>query len=329
LTPVQSSLDRIRDLVAKFLRYAKPDLNASHAPRSINELSTTVQSMLKDPFEKMDILIRTELEGLLPDVLIDYASMEQVFINILTNAKQALLETPNWAKKIVINTSKVKLDEQASSILNISPGNYVEVKISDNAQGIPADVLPKIFQPLFTTKGRIQSTGMGLATSQSIVQALGGSIAAKSEVGKGTTFSIYLPEYEKPEAPLFDSSAVIYGQGQRIMVLDPDPMLGELELQRLNILAYSPELYTEIDETLFKQLDQFEAIVIRQKNGNDVSHIIEKILVAQKDKKIILVSDKPPLLESPNLVWIERKKQSSKEYMWLFSQTLNDLLGMK
>jgi two-component system cell cycle sensor histidine kinase/response regulator CckA len=83
-----------------------------------------------------------------------------------------------------------------------TPGRYVRLDVRDDGEGIPEDILPKIFDPFFTTKALGKGTGLGLATVYGIVEQSGGSIFVESELGRGTVFSIYLPQTaESPESP--------------------------------------------------------------------------------------------------------------------------------
>jgi signal transduction histidine kinase len=114
--------------------------------------------------------------GTLPKVLARGGELNQVFLNLLTNAAQS------GAKRIVVRTRHVD--------------DTVEIQISDDGQGIPADVLPRIFDPFYTTKPVGSGTGLGLSISLGIVRGHDGTIDVTSEPGKGTTFTLRLPHRE-------------------------------------------------------------------------------------------------------------------------------------
>ncbi|MGH9429548.1 MAG: two-component system sensor histidine kinase NtrB, partial [Terriglobia bacterium] len=133
-----------------------------------------------------------------PAVSIDYAQMKQVFVNIMVNALQAL----GGQGKIQIACGPSSVFQRAGSSVhgNVSEKNlsrqvdlapYAWVRVEDNGQGIPNEVLSKIFYPFFTTKEK--GSGIGLAIAQKIVDSHHGSIDVESEVGKGTVFTIKLP----------------------------------------------------------------------------------------------------------------------------------------
>jgi len=133
-------------------------------------------------FEKIDLQI--DLTPDLPPIHGDEQALQQVFINLILNAVDAL--PPKG--KITITASK---SEQA---------RFIEIRVSDNGPGIPEHIQPRIFDPFFTTKVKEKGTGLGLSVSQGIVHRLGGSITVESGVGRGTTFIVLLPTTEVPSS---------------------------------------------------------------------------------------------------------------------------------
>jgi signal transduction histidine kinase len=132
--------------------------------------------------EKIDL--RTELASDLPPIHGDEQALQQVFINLVLNAVDAL--PPRG--KITIAASKSR------------QAGFIEIRVSDNGPGIPEHILPRVFDPFFTTKVKEKGTGLGLSVSQGIVHRLGGSIDVESRVGQGTTFIILLPTTEVPSS---------------------------------------------------------------------------------------------------------------------------------
>jgi two-component system NtrC family sensor kinase len=145
---------------------------------------TNINEILEETLEFLENEARYRAIGLqanyatdLPLTTTDPTQLQQVFLNIINNAIDAIGKDG----EIVINTR------------DIAKNNELAVEISDNGPGIPKEVLQKIFDPFFTTKAVGQGTGLGLSIAYSIVEKLGGRIMVASEEGKGTTFSIYLP----------------------------------------------------------------------------------------------------------------------------------------
>ncbi len=132
------------------------------------------------------IRLETYLPDNLPPVHGDEQLLGQVFVNLILNAVDVL---PQRQGRITISIDKDRQDE------------YVAVSITDNGPGIPEHILRRIFDPFFTTKPEGKGTGLGLSVSRGIVQQLGGYIRVESEVGKGTTFTVFLPTTEIPFEP--------------------------------------------------------------------------------------------------------------------------------
>jgi two-component system cell cycle sensor histidine kinase/response regulator CckA len=160
-----------------------------------------VNSVLGQMKEMLRRLIREDIQlDLLPGtdigwVKADPIHLEQVVLNLVTNARDAM---PNGGR-LAIETGKIDLgDDFKDNFLPMVPGRYVMLTVSDTGTGMDADTLKNVFEPFFTTKEQGKGTGLGLATVYGIVQQSGGYIFATSELGRGTTFTIYLPRVEEP-----------------------------------------------------------------------------------------------------------------------------------
>ena len=172
----------------------------------------------------------------LPSVKMDPAQIDQILANLCVNARDAI----DGAGTITIRTGRTLLDEVfCAKSANIVPGDYIILTVTDNGCGIEADLLEKIYEPFFTTKGMF-GTGLGLATVYGIVKQNRGTIEVESEPGKGTTFSIYLPipaagEIQHPP-PL--PEAFRPGQGETVLMVEDDPAMLQLGRTMLEGLGY-------------------------------------------------------------------------------------------
>ena len=132
----------------------------------------------------------------LMSVRADRRQLEQVIMNLVVNARDAM----DGGGEISIETRNMKLQSDLVRDRAVVPrGEYVLVKVTDNGAGIPKEKCSKIFEPFFTTKGTGEGTGLGLSTVYGIIKQSGGFIFVDSEVGKGSTFTIFFPTYDKPE----------------------------------------------------------------------------------------------------------------------------------
>ncbi|MFH1685634.1 MAG: PAS domain S-box protein [Candidatus Micrarchaeota archaeon] len=183
---------------------------------------------------------------------VDRTQIDQVISNIVTNAKYAM---PSGGR--------IRIDLRPYSVfqhgpLPLRPGEYVRISIADEGAGIPPEVLPKIFEPYFTTKGS-EGTGLGLATSFSIVKKHDGHLAVETELGKGTTFIIYLPiSNQVPEQAPRKSNSIMPGHG-RILVMDDEEFIRSLALRVIRSIGYSCDCARNGEEAVHMYHDALES----------------------------------------------------------------------
>jgi two-component system cell cycle sensor histidine kinase/response regulator CckA len=140
------------------------------------------------------VTIVTELHPALWLTKADRTQIEQVLMNLTTNARDAMPE----GGRLTITTGNVVIAAASSGPQPNVPGQYVRLNVSDTGLGIPDDIRSKIFDPFFTTKDLGKGTGLGLASVYGIVRQSGGTIRVDSEVNRGTTFTIHLPRTTEP-----------------------------------------------------------------------------------------------------------------------------------
>jgi two-component system, NtrC family, sensor kinase len=169
-------VDRAKKVTHRLLGFARR-MEPVREKVDINKLLDETIDFLKNEAHYRNITINTAYQPTVPTTVSDSSQIQQVFLNILNNAIDALGKDGAIDVKTSFNTK----DEQ------------IVITIADNGPGIPDEQLNRIFDPFFTTKEVGTGTGLGLSISYSIVEKLGGRILVASEVGKGTTFTIYLP----------------------------------------------------------------------------------------------------------------------------------------
>ncbi|TVM32530.1 two-component sensor histidine kinase [Oceanidesulfovibrio marinus] len=172
---VLSECERIRAIVVNLLDFAKPKV-ASFSPGDINEVINRTLGLVQNMLDVSDIEVHLDLDSGIPTVNMDKHQINQVFVNIITNAIQAMKPGQDLT---IRTTTTEKRDE-------------VHIVIEDTGKGMSPETLSHIFDPFFSTKG-VDGTGLGLSVSYGIVKNHSGTITASSEVDKGTTFEIHLP----------------------------------------------------------------------------------------------------------------------------------------
>jgi signal transduction histidine kinase len=184
----------------------------------VNGIIADLEKMLRRLIGE-DIEYATVLEGSLGHVEADSGQIQQILMNLVINARDAM---PGGGK-LTVETKGINLDEEYSSAHNGVPaGRYVSIEVTDTGSGMSAEVQARIFEPFFTTKEVGKGTGLGLSTVYGIVQQCRGHIWVYSELDRGTTFKIYLPCVEQPltSTGLSSSPAPVAGHETLLVVED-------------------------------------------------------------------------------------------------------------
>jgi len=159
-------------------------------------------------------------------ILGDPIQIHQVLTNLCTNAAHAMDKTGG---ELEVSLQRVLIEDDALD-LDVTPGPYLRLSVRDTGPGMTAKVMTRIFDPYFTTKWKGHGIGLGLSIVHGIVKSHGGAISCKSAPGKGTTFDIYLPEYEFSKEDAETKAEIAHTIGEK-RILDLDKNLTRKQLK--------------------------------------------------------------------------------------------------
>jgi two-component system cell cycle sensor histidine kinase/response regulator CckA len=261
LDEIQKATQRASDLTHHLLAFSR---------RQIMEMKILdLNTLLKD-LDKMlhrvigeDIQLTYRLSDDIGKVRVDPGQMEQVILNLAVNARDAM---PSGGK-LTIETSNAELDEAyAHAHIGSKPGRYVMMSVSDTGLGMSPEVKERAFEPFFTTKEKGKGTGLGLSTCYGIVKQSGGNIWAYSELGRGTTFKVYLPRVDESpkEEKGEDKAAEIFKGTETILAVED-----EIEVRKLVAEILKGQGYTVIEAS-----DGQEAVKVSRENAGKKIHLL-------------------------------------------------------
>ena len=209
---------------------------------------------------KKDLSIYRELAEDLLAIEADPGQIEQVLLNLLVNAADAM---PGGGD-LILKTFNVTHNDIKNKLYDPKPGNYVLLTVSDTGTGMDKETMERIFDPFFTTKEMGRGTGLGLASSYGIIKAHGGYIDAESKKGQGTTFSICLPASEKEiQQVVKTAERVIEGTGT-VLLVDDEEVIREVGRDLLKAMGYR----------VLIARDGKEALEVYRKNRDDIEIVI-------------------------------------------------------
>ncbi len=199
---ILNHIKRLDRTVKDLLNYARPR-RPHFMPLKINDIIDKAVFFVYPEAKKQNVVLETENIGEIPDVMVDPDQMQQVFLNLMINAVQAM---PNGGKlKVTTLISEKNGGTDRDDFQGQSGRDVIVIRFEDSGRGIESDYLESIFEPFFTKKSK--GTGLGLAISRRIAQEHGGDITVKSEAGKGSVFILFLPTAEKAPDERSDPSA--------------------------------------------------------------------------------------------------------------------------
>ena len=234
--PIVAAAERGASLTQLMLAFARRQ-TLEPSTFDLNEVVTRMNALLRRTIgENVEVDLR--LTKSLWAVTADIRQMETAILNIVLNARDAMPQ----GGKLTIETGNVELSEDyAAQSVEVTPGQYVMMALSDTGSGIAPEVLDRIFEPFFTTKPVGKGTGLGLSMVHGFVKQTGGHIQIYSEVGHGTSVKIFLPRADADATTVVKSArapAALATGAESILVVEDDPYVRTFAVQQLRRLGY-------------------------------------------------------------------------------------------
>jgi signal transduction histidine kinase len=293
LDGIQEAAERAAELTRQLLAFARRQL----VEPKLLQLDDRVRSTQKLLGRLLgeNIRVETELTCSSWSVLIDPGQLDQVIVNFAVNARDAMPA----GGQLSIRSREVSLaSPKSSALFTLGAGDYVLLEVADEGTGMDAETRRRVFEPFFTTKGGTKGTGLGLATCYGIIVQAGGAIFLESELGRGTTFQVYLPRAALGGAGnvrLAGAAPVAkVGRGETVLVVEDDASVRQLTTRILKQAGYevldAESLLEALAVTRARQgaLDLLLTdMVLPDGSGSEVA---ERISQLRPDVRVLFVS---------------------------------------
>jgi signal transduction histidine kinase len=289
---IREETERCKKIVENFLSLARRN-GSEKTSCNINELLTMILNLKKHGLHQHGIQVCTDLDPQMPPVIADPHLLRQVFVNLITNAGQALQEIDS---------------DRTLTIVGSSDGSVVRIRFTDNGPGIAPEILPRIFDPFFTTRDVGTGSGLGLSICYTIVKEHGGAISVESEPSHGTTFTVELPLRLPSAADVAESRAAATPDGgrpaQRILVVDDEEQILSLFTRFLSSEGYPVDVARSGNEAMNRVRGQtYGAVILDLRLGNEDGRDLYRGLVALQPNlqhRVLFISgdlDSPPVAD--------------------------------
>jgi CheY-like chemotaxis protein len=236
LATIEVSSKRGADIVRQVLSFAR-GMEGQKIEVQPQDLLHDIQAIIKDTFPK-NIRPNFSHPNNIWTIQGDPTQLHQILLNLCVNARDAMPE----GGSLVISVENAVLDEQYASMhIEAKAGKYVVIQVTDSGTGIPPTIIDRIFEPFFTTKEIGKGTGIGLSTVIAIVKSHGGFVNVYSELGKGTTFKVYLPAMEpssEARKKKTELTSLPQGNGETVLIVDDETSILTITKQTLEAFGY-------------------------------------------------------------------------------------------
>lgn len=286
---IEQYVEEGASMTEQVLGYAR-DAKYVVEPTNINDIITRANELLT--VTRKDVNIVSSLSKDIWKINADRGQIKQVVLNIYNNAWQAMPDGGD----LLVKTRNIVIKEESEAHLNIEPGYYVELSVSDTGHGMEQSTIKRIFDPFFTTRATGQGTGLGLASAHGIIKSHAGYIHVESVLKKGTTFKIYLPitEDDEKDKANGDITKEAFRGTETILIVDDEVRIVEAAKEMLESLGYTALVAhsgKEALELFMAQKSKIDLIVLDlvmpKMNGKTT---FKKLKMIGPDAKIIIAS---------------------------------------
>ena len=292
---VKKAADRASGLTRQLLAFSRRQFIAAKV-LDLNALVANMDGMLRRLIGEDIVELSAELDSSTGAIKADPGQVEQVIMNLVVNACDAMPK----GGRLTIETRNVTIGEEVRlDAVGVAPGSYVLLAVRDNGHGMDAETRSHLFEPFFTTKEKGKGTGLGLSTVYGIVKQSGGSIIVESASGRGTTFRIYFPRVEREvPGPTGAAEAIDLVRGREtILLVEDEPAVRGLVHETLRLHGYTVLEARHGIEALLTSAKYVGPIhllltdvVMPQMSGPEVA---EKILTVRPGIKVLYMSGYP------------------------------------
>ncbi len=324
------STTRAKDLVKQILTFSRKS-QEERKPILLYPIVKEAAKLLRSTIPTT-IEIRQSIDETTGMVNADPTQLHQIVMNLCTNAAHSMLETEGVLEIIL---SPVMITQESMKQHHIvSPGPFLQLKISDTGTGIDSKIIHRIFEPFFTTKEKEKGTGMGLAVVHGIVKDHGGDISIDSQLGKGTTFTILLPQIVAEPDNDEDPMSEVPAGHEHILFVDDEKTLVDLSKKLLESLGYAVTAKNSSLEALktFQQSpDIFDMVITDQTMPHMTGYNLAKRVLEIKPSAAVILctgysdSITPEKIKASGIKALIYKPISKKE----IARTIREVLDKK
>jgi PAS domain S-box-containing protein len=274
LTIIESSSRRAGQMIAKLLKFARKG-KIEVQPIGLNAVVRDTTELISKTLSHKNVTVELKLDDTVPQLMGDANQMEQVVMNLMVNAADAM---PAGGSVTIATVARTFGHEAAYIHPLLAPGSYVILSVTDSGAGISDDVRDKIFDPFFTTKDKGKGTGLGLAMVYSIVKEHKGAVTVDSQLGKWTTFRVYIPAAPAPQIVRPVHAAVHQPEAGSVLIVED-------EIDTLNFVRETIESF---GYTVISEDNAIRAMQIFKEKADEIALVISDIFMPVIDGRDLI-----------------------------------------